>query len=120
MLRRLIIEIILFAFPFILYFGGRAVARALKPGIELPDYSRRMPYLIMTGAACAVAGFVLTWAFEPRHVDETYVPSRVENGEFKPGGFTTDAPKQEAPALTPMQKAAKAREDAAEDRPPAP
>ncbi len=45
MIRRLIIEAILFAFPFIAYFGGRALARRLKPGnrlagpavIESPD-----------------------------------------------------------------------------------
>ena len=120
MLRRIIIEIILFAFPFALYFGSRAVARALKPGIVLADYSRRMPYLIMAGAACAVAGIVLTWALEPRHVNETYVPSRIENGEFKQGGFTTEAPKREAPDLTPMQKAAQARQRAAEEAAPTP
>lgn len=120
MLRRIVIEIILFAFPFILYFGSRAVARALKPDVALSDYRRRMPVLIMAGAACAVAGFILIWALEPRHVNETYVPARVEDGEFKPGGFTTEAPKRETPALTPLQEAAKAREQAAEDRPPEP
>lgn len=121
MLRRLIIEIILFAFPFIVYFGGRAVARALKPEIALPDYNRRMPYLIVIGAAFAVAGFVLVWALEPKHVNESYTPSHVENGEFKPGVVSRDAPPREAPALTPMQEAAKARgEGAVDDRPVTP
>lgn len=121
MIRRLIIEAILFAFPFIVYFGGRAVARALKPGIELPDYTRRMPHLVLAGAALAVAGFVVTWAIEPRHVNETYLPAHMEDGEVKQGGFTNGAPQQEKPVLTPMQEAAKARgEGTVDDRPPAP
>jgi hypothetical protein len=117
MLRRLVIELILFAFPFILYFGSRAVARALKPEIVLSDYKRRMPVLIMAGAACAVLGFIIIWALEPRHRNETYVPARIEDGEFKPGGFTTEAPQREERALTPLQEAAKAREDAAKEQP---
>jgi hypothetical protein len=117
MLRRLVIELILFSFPFILYFGSRAVARALKPEVVLSDYKKRMPVLIMAGAACAVAGFVIIWALEPRRRDETYVPARIEDGEFKPGGFTEEAPKREESALTPLQEAAKAREEAAKEQP---
>jgi len=121
MIRRLIIEAILFAFPFIVYFGGRALARALKPGVVLPDYARRMPHLTLAGAALAVAGFVIAWALEPRHVDETYVPAHMENGEFKPGGFSAAPPAPDAPVLTPMQKAAQERdEEAAGARQPKP
>ena len=89
----------------------------MKPEIVLSDYRRRMPVLIMAGAACAVAGFVLIWALEPRHRNETYVPARIEDGEFKPGGFTNEDPKPEGRALTPLQEAAKAREEAAKEQP---
>ncbi|MET0544900.1 MAG: hypothetical protein ABWZ40_01190 [Caulobacterales bacterium] len=122
MIRRLIIEAILFAFPFIAYFGSRALARRLKPGVELPDYGRRMPLLVLYGTVLAIGGFLLTWALEPRHVDQTYTPARVdEDGEVTRGSFSApdSAPKDEV-VLTPMQKAAQERDAAAADRSPEP
>lgn len=113
MIRRLLIEAILFAFPFIAYFGSRALARRFKPGVELPDYGRRMPWLVLCGTLLAVGGFVLTWALEPRHVDEVYTPAHLEDGELKRGSFSSqDAAPQQERVLTPMQEEAAKRRDA--------
>ncbi len=121
MFRRLIIEAILFAFPFIAYFGGRALARWLKPGMQLPEYSKHVPHLTILGLILAIGGFVLTWALEPRHVDQAYTPAHIENGEVRPGAFSDPATApREAPVLTPMQQQARDRENAAANRPPEP
>jgi hypothetical protein len=104
MLRRILIEIILFGLPFAVYFGGRALARVMKPGIELPAAGPRTPLLIAIGTALAVAGFVLTVVLEPRHRDQTFTPSYVdEDGKVVRGEYSTPAtppPAAEAPPLS--------------------
>jgi hypothetical protein len=100
MLRRLLIEFVLFATPFLLYYGARLALRLLRPDISAqpPVPPGRIVQLTMAGVGLAVAGFAVAVFVEPRHDGEVYLPAHLENGELVPGRYARPpAPTPTAP-----------------------
>lgn len=94
MVRRLLIEILLFALPFLLYFGARFALRRLRPDIaeQPPASPQRIVQLTIAGVALAIGGFAIGVFLEPRHDGEVYVPAHMKNGELVPGRYIEAPP----------------------------
>jgi len=85
MIRRLLLDIVLFLLPFFLYgIYWRALGRAASEG-----KARVHPWTILTvaGLVLVILSFVL-WRFSSDDAPEgTYIPPHVEDGEVVPGQF---------------------------------
>lgn len=78
-MRTLVIQLGLFALPFLLFWLYLKTGRRTT---TVPVF-----WLALVGAALTLIGFVVFAQVDGAPPGSTYVPARVENGEFLPGGF---------------------------------
>lgn len=87
MLRLVLIELILFAIPFALYFAWRAFVEKREAETQGQFNERPWQMLIIAGGVLAIAGLAAYGLTSGRRGDTVYIPAHVENGEIVPGRF---------------------------------
>jgi len=85
MLRIVIINILLFLLPFLIYAAFMIWVKGVAPS----NLTRTKPilWLLVAGFACLLFGMVLLVEFSGGERDGTYLPSVIEDGVIQPGSI---------------------------------
>lgn len=96
MVRRLLIELLLFSAPFIVFFLYRAASKDMSVKDRWP-----LTWLVIAGGVLAVAALIAAPLLEEPQEAECYIAPRYENGVRTEGRFVdcsdVSSPDREAP-----------------------
>lgn len=87
MLRFALIELILFSFPFALYFTYRGLLGRIREESRGRFDERPMQMLIIAGGALTLIGLAVMAVTSGRRGDTVYIPAHLEDGKVVRGQF---------------------------------
>ncbi len=88
MIRRILMEFLLFLLPFALYWVyWRLIGRSAAEGS-----AKAHPWVLLTATGLVLVALSFVWwsISEGASPDGVYVPAHMENGDVVPGEFVTD------------------------------
>lgn len=87
MLRIALIQLILFALPFVIYFVYRALLARMRQEARGTFRAWPLQVLLIAGGSLTLLGLVVFALNSGEGGDTVYIPAHLENGEVVPGRF---------------------------------
>lgn len=105
MARILLIELILFSLPFVIWITYRGLLGRLKQQSGGTFDERPMQLLLIAGGALTLIGMGYFALTSGTRGDTVYVPAHMENGEIVPGRFVPREEAGDLAGMTPRERA---------------